>query len=181
MTQGYRPLQDIVDEIKKLHRSRADGTLFVATGANKSAQILFKDGNIVSIYFYNMHGREALEKMSVIEVGRYRFQEGFASIRRKSDLPETSVILATLDGFCGDKSSADSAQPISSEGGLTDEQKSILEKCLVEYIGPMAAIICEDHFFGGAGLRETVDKLTSEIPSPQQAAQFKEEVLGKLG
>ena len=181
MTQDYRPLKDIVDEIGKLCRNRATGTLFVATGANQSARILFENGEITSIYFFNRHGREALEKMSVIEVGRYRFQDGFTPVRKRMDLPDTAVILEKLESFCGIESAADVVQTSGSGRRLTEEQKSVLEQSLVEYIGPMAAIVCEEYFREEMELEEIVEKLASEIPSPQQAVKFRDEVLKKLG
>ncbi len=181
MTQDYKPLKDIVDEIGRLHRSRVTGTLFVATGENKSAQILFEDGEITSIYFFNRHGREALEKMSTIKVGRYRFQEGFTPVRKRVDLPNTAVIIEKLEKLCGEESSVKTVQSPGSGGEISEEEKSVLEKCLVEYIGPMAAIVCEDYFHGEMELQEIVEKLALEIPSPQQAMKFREEVLKKLG
>ncbi|WP_457575954.1 DUF4388 domain-containing protein [Desulfomarina sp.] len=180
MTRDYKPLKDIVDEIGRLYRSRATGTLFVATGANKSAQILFKDGDITSIYFFNRHGRDALEKMSTIKVGRYRFQKGFTPGRKRADLPDTDVIIERLTGFCGVESPPETVRSSGPGGGISEEDKSVLEKSLVEYIGPMAAIVCEDYFHGEMDLQDIVEKLALEIPSPQQAVKFREEVLKKL-
>ena len=164
MTQDYKPLKDIVDEIGRLHRSRATGTLFVATGSNKSAQILFEDGDITSIYFFNRHGRDALEKMSTIKVGRYRFQEGFTPVRKRVDLPDTSVIIDKLKSFCGAEPSSETVQFSGPGGGITEEEKSVLEKSLVEYIGPMAAIVCEDFFHQEMDLQEIVEKLAWKFP-----------------
>jgi len=174
-------MSDIVDEIGRLHRSRATGTLFVATGANKSAQILYEDGDIASIYFLNRHGRDALDKMLTIKVGRYRFQAGFTPVRKRMDLPDTAVIIEKLKSFCGEEPASETEHFSDPGGRITEEEKSILERSLVEYIGPMASIVCEDFFHGEMDLKDIVEKLASEIPSPQNAIKFKEEVLKKLG
>ncbi|EKD39991.1 MAG: hypothetical protein ACD_75C00213G0001, partial [uncultured bacterium] len=65
--------------------------------------------------------------------------------------------------------------------GLSREQKDALESSLAECIGPMAAIICEDHLNSGEKLEAIVDALAAEIPSPGQARKFRELVAAKLG
>lgn len=49
MTQDYIPFSEIVAEIKKLCAQKVSGTLFVATKANRSAQLILDKGEIVFI------------------------------------------------------------------------------------------------------------------------------------
>ncbi|EKD38166.1 MAG: hypothetical protein ACD_75C00842G0001, partial [uncultured bacterium] len=76
MTQDYIPFADIVVEIARLCKQRSTGTLFIATKANKSVQLVLDKGEIVFIFFSSKRGEEALALMSTIRAGRYRFQEG---------------------------------------------------------------------------------------------------------
>ncbi|HBG18805.1 MAG TPA: hypothetical protein DDY32_05890, partial [Desulfobulbaceae bacterium] len=46
--------------------------------------------------------------------------------------------------------------------GLTGEQQDALQSCLAECIGPMAAIICEDHLSSARPFAEIVDALAAE-------------------
>jgi hypothetical protein len=180
MTQDFIPFPEIVSEIKKLCAERVTGTLFVATKANRSAQIILDHGEIVFLYFFNKKGVEALELMSTIRAGRYRFQQG--TDPRRSPLPSTNAIIQSLAS--GEKV-ADQGVQVSEKPktgpGLSDEQKNVLESCLAGYIGPMAGIICEDHLDTVTDIQAAIDALAAEIPSPAQAEKFRAMVQEKLG
>jgi hypothetical protein len=178
MTQDFIPFPEIVSEIKKLCAERVTGTLFIATKANRSAQIILDHGEIVFIYFFNKKGEEALELMATIRAGRYRFQEG--AVSRRSPLPPTAAILQSL---LGEQKVEDHqvSENRATGPGLSDEQKNVLESCLAGYIGPMAGIICEDHLDVVADLQAAIDALAAEIPSSAQAEKFKTMVKEKLG
>ena len=180
MTQEYIPFPEIVAELRKLCIQAVTGTLFVATKANRSAQLILDKGEIVFVYFFNKRGKEALELMSTIRAGRFRFQEG--AVSRRTPLPPTDTILQSLiDGHkISDQDIEDIEAPVSTGLGLSQEQKTVLESCLAEFIGPMAGIICEDHLDVAANLQAAVDALDAEIPSSEQAKKFKAIVLGKL-
>ena len=178
MTQDYIPFPEIVSAIKQLCAEKVTGTLFVATKANRSAQLILDKGEIVFVYFFNKRGVEALELMSTIRAGRYRFQEG--AVSRRMTLPPTTAILNSLSS--GQKvAPVEVNETISTGPGLSQEQKTVLEACLAGYIGPMAGIICEDHLGTVADLQEAVDALAGEIPSPEQAQKFRAMVQEKLG
>lgn len=177
MTQDYIPFPEIVSELKKLCTQRVTGTVFIATKANRSAQVILDKGEIVFIYFFNKRGEEALELMSTIRAGRYRFQEG--GVTRRSPLPSTDAILQSL--LSGQKVIDQVTEQRLNGPGLSQEQKNVLETCLAGYIGPMAGIICEDHLGVASDLQAAIDALVAEIPSPEQAEKFRVMVLAKLG
>jgi len=183
MTQNYLPLLEIVEQLDQLVREQVTGTLFLATKANRSAQIMLEKGEIVFVYYYNKRGEDALGLMSKIDAGRLRLQVGQVPAKKQS-LPPTSEILAM---WRSGGRAADTAKfvPPAVESSretdrLSDSQKEILEACLAEYIGPMASIICEEYFSGGKGLESVVDGLASEIPSEAQVESFRELVKNKL-
>lgn len=177
MTQDYLPFPEIITALRKLSKERVTGTMFIATKANRSAQLIFDRGEIVFVYFFNKRGEEALELMSTITAGRYRFQEGRVS--RRMPLPTTDLILDMLAGQ--DSGDNTPVQQGPSEVGLTEEQKGVLESCLAGFIGPMAGIICEDHLGVISSLEEAVEALVTEIPSAAQAQKFRAMVNQKLG
>jgi len=152
--------------------------VFITTMANRSAQVTIESGKIVFVYFFNKRGEEAIELMSTIQAGRYRFQEG--AVSRRAPLPSTEAILQSL--LSGQKVAEKVGVKKTSTGpGLSEEQKNVLETCLAGIIGPMAGIICEDHLEAAADLQAAINALVEEIPSPDQAQQFKTMVLDKLG
>ncbi len=176
MTQDYMPFSEIVAALKKLCVQRVTGTLFVATKANRSAQVVLERGEIVFLYFFNKRGEEALDLMSTILAGRYRFQEG--PVSRRSALPSTDAILQSLSS--GQKFVHQAGELQSIGPGLTEEQKNILETCLAGYIGPMAGIICEDHLGAAVDLEAAIDALVAELPASVPAEKFRAMVVQKL-
>jgi len=174
MSQDYIPFTELVDKIGEFCAQKATGVLFIATKANRSAQIVIEKGSIVFVYFYNKQGQEALDLMLTIQAGRYRFQENATSPRRNK-LPPTEDILKFLSG----KGTA-TVPPKQATAQLTNQQKEILETILAEYIGPMAAIICEDHLDIAPDISSAIDALAEEIPSPEQAQKFRIQSEAKL-
>ena len=75
MSEDYIPFPDLVDKISSFCSKKETGLLFIATKANRSAQIVLENGKIVFVYFYNKQGQEALDLMLTIKAGRYKFQK----------------------------------------------------------------------------------------------------------
>lgn len=168
--EDYIPFPDLVDRISNFCSQKETGLLFIATKANRSAQIVIENGEIVFVYFYNKQGQEALDLMLTIKAGRYRFQKNATSPRRNT-LPPTEKILEHLSR------GRITATPVAkAAGGLSSEQKQFLEAALAGYIGPMAAIICEDHLDHAPDMAAAVDALASEIPSEDQAQKFRAQI-----
>ncbi len=183
MSQEYIPFSEIVSEIAKLCKQKATGTLFVATSDNRSAQMMLDKGEIVYIFFSSKRGEEALQLMSTIHQGRYRFQEGGVVARRMQLPPTQAVIQSLMQGGSSIAAAASNVRPqkVSNGGALSTEQKTILESCLADCIGPMAAIICEDCFNSSSDLQTVIEALSGEIPSAGQVQKFKTMVAEKLG
>lgn len=182
MTQDYIPFPEIVSELRRICSARSTGTMFIATKANRSAQMMLDKGEIVFVYFFNKRGEEALELMSTILAGRYRFQEG--AVTRRTPLPSTDAILKSLlsgQKIAGQKIVNQVSEQRPTGPGLSQEQKNVLESCLAGFIGPMAGILCEDYLGDAADLQTAVDALVAEIPSPEQAEKFRAMVMAKLG
>ena len=188
MTQEHLPFQEIVEQLKQLVAKQVTGTLFLATKANRSAQIMLEKGEIVFVYFYNKRGIEALELMTTIVAGRIRFQAGQVPAKKQS-LPPTSEILALLATAGKTAVAAATETPVPQPAGdvaehtqsLSSSQKEILEACLAECIGPMATIICEEYFASGQGIESVVNGLASEIPAADQVESFRALVKNRLG
>jgi hypothetical protein len=116
--------------------------------------------------------------MQTIEGCRFRFAQVKVAAPVRQSLPPTSTILDQL------ASSASRPRPTLAPAGaqaLSSEVKTVLERALAEYIGPMVAIVCPEHFERARDLGSTIDALASEIPRADLAARFKEDVARKLG
>lgn len=192
---GYIPFAEIVNELKGYCLQQRTGIMYITTRKKRSAQLMLEKGEIVYIYFANKRGRDGLRLMSEIQAGKYRFQDGNVTNRR-IDLPSNDEILRYLYAAAGISFSQDDLPPASPPAAsmnntpapaqpqgllsLTVDQKRVLEDGLAVYIGPMAAIICEDHLETVSDIRTAVESLATEIPTQEQAMQFRQEMMRKL-
>ena len=180
MAQDYMPSSEITLEIGRLSDQKMSGTVFIATRDNHIAQMMLDRGEIVFIFFAGKRGQEALGLLTRIREGRYRFQEG-GVVSRGMPLPPTQDILRALSGGPDQVPSHAEEAHAPAGSGLSAAQKTLLENCLADCIGPMAAIICEDHFDSASSFQAAVDALAAEIPSPGQARKFREMVAKGVG
>ena len=63
---------------------------------------------------------------------------------------------------------------------MTDQTKAIVEQELVEFIGPIAAIVCDEVWNSLGSLDAILDALSQELSDPNQAALFRQNVLKRL-
>lgn len=202
MTQDNLPFSEILKQLDLLCKQKATGTLSLTTSTNRSAQVAIENGEVVFLFYSGKMGEAALAAMATIDSGRFRFQENSLPSRRMT-LPATATLLARLQSGAAATSgnavapnpssnsaavgagsafsnAASTAAPPRGGSGLTAEQKQILERCLAEHIGPMAAIICEDQLRGRLNMEEALDALAAEVPTPAAAEQFRKMVLARL-
>ncbi len=182
MSQAYTPFSNLIAELQRWCRERRSGIVYVATDTNHSAQINLEHGEIILLVFKAKLGVNALTLMQKINACRYRFVEGAIAAQSRVPLPATSEILNQLasSARCSDPDVRHGQQVAAGAGGISGEAKTILERALAEYIGPMVAIVCPEHFERAGDLNAVIDALAGEIPKPEQALRFKEEVSRKL-
>lgn len=180
MSRNYLPFARVVEEIRQLCRKDATGSLFISTDCNRSAHMIIAEGEIVFIYYFNLHGIEALDAMGEIANARHNFQEGMITNQR-SPLPPTAEILNTLAEIKTQSATLNDSFVPAPVFECSDEQRSVIETRLAEYIGPVAPFICDDILKSVLDLDTALSKLAEEIPSEEEARQFLKEVQAQLG
>lgn len=171
---SYLPFVQVVEEIRQQSRSGATGSLFISTDHNRSAHLIFEDGDIVYIYYFNLHGVEALDAMSDITHARYQFQPGMTTEQRVP-LPPTAEIINALAAHVPEGSQLETQEP-AAEITLSAEITERIEQCLAEYIGPVAGFICEDSLENAPDLHTAVERMLAEFPSTEEAEQCRSEL-----
>lgn len=179
MFQKSLSLPAIAAQLRKLCQEKKTGTLLIMNNGHILGQISLEKGDIVSLMAGKQHGINVLQIFLELEIGDIAFTSSPLSTPRMS-LPSTTEILAILERVeTTTASSLLSAQ--GSHPSLTAASKTILEQTLKEFIGPIATMICTDHFRVANTLAATIDALANDIPSSQAAAQFRERVRQRLG
>lgn len=170
--------QFVKGELHRLCQENRTGTLFVASVDNRLVQFGLDQGEIVFVSCQNKRGPEALLLLQGqdFKVSVTRFVEGQRPVIRL-ELPPTSQILEQLEGMSSRNLAT--ADPVSGRV-LSDRIKTVLEQELVEFIGPMAAIVCEETWESVSGLEAALEVLCRELPDPGQATRFRQNVLKRL-
>lgn len=174
MSQEFVSFEAIVAYIWQLCQEKRTGTLSVISGNHLLGQISIQDGEIVFLFSHGKHGLNALPPWLDIKGGAIAFSEGVVPIKAaSSSLPATNDILEYLASsttlntvFIRD------AEPLSIRP-LSVPTKTLLERTLKEFIGPIASLVCADHFRTIVVLDDAIEALAGEIPTAEAAAQFR--------
>jgi hypothetical protein len=169
--------QFVKGELHKLCQEKRTGTLFIASVDNRLVQFGLDQGQIVFVSCQNKRGPEALLLLQEqnFKVSVTRFVEGQRPVNRL-ELPPTDQILQKLEGGLGRSSATVGSGP----RGLSDKAKAVLEQELVEFIGPMAAIVCGETWNSVDELEAALEVLSRELPDPGQVVRFRQNVLKRL-
>lgn len=179
---------DLTSELQRIRDDQSTGIVFIASGDNRSAQISFLDGVMVYAQCQGQKGRKAIELISQMAQVRFRFQKGPIPASR-IEMPSADEVFACLHEVkktdaskVPEKEKPAPQQTVaeaSKEGVLSSHEQQVIQEVLVECIGPMAMILCEDYLGKAKSVEEAIDTIASEIPA-QQSARFREGVLRRL-
>jgi hypothetical protein len=194
------PFQGIVDYLKQLCAQGRSGTVFLVSDDNRMAQVRLDNGQIASLLCRNMRGLEALGILRGMRHARLRFDETFLAKGENDHLSNQAIFEQLFaEAPAGPASPAAPSAPASRAAPaavappvgvqpatapallLTPHVKATIERVMTHYIGPMAQIICEDHFDAAGNMHALVELLAGEISAPQQAARFRLEIARELG
>ena len=169
----------IVEHIKQLCSQRKTGTLFLASDENHMVQVHLESGNIVSLMHRNRRGLHALAVLTQIKNAKLRFDDGYVASSESHDL-STQAILDHLDNATPKAAQPSSAPGASASNVLTAEVRATAQRILMRYVGPMAEIVCADHFEQATDLHALVRALADEVPDQAEAAKFSVEIAKAL-
>ncbi|NJN45299.1 MAG: DUF4388 domain-containing protein [Candidatus Competibacteraceae bacterium] len=184
MSQGI-PFAQLVGELRQLCREQSTGMAFITTDDHKLAQVSLENGNIVYLFFNKQRGEDALQALRQVTGGHLRFTPGTIPTFR-SELPPAEQVLDFLQpqGAGDSQPSVASAEIPTPQptiaSVLTEQEKSILQEELTEFVGPMAVIVCQEHLQTATDLNTAIDRLSRDLPDSSQAERFRSSVLRRV-
>jgi hypothetical protein len=172
----------VVDSLRQLCAQGRSGTVFLVSDDNRMAQVRLDKGQIASLLCRNRRGIEALGLLRSMASARLRFDETYL-VKDEHDNLTTQAI---FDALGGGSVPAVLAPAAAAPGkapalALTPAVKATIQRIMTGYIGPMAEIICDDHFDAAGNLPALLNLLAGEISAPAQAARFRVDVARELG
>jgi len=205
----FIPFPSLMEQIAGLCGQRQTGTVMLVSDDNRMGQIHLRAGEIVFVMCRGRRGRDALGIMRTMQAARLSFVAGAVDAAEAIEWASKTV-LDYLNGLLPDlprqgnggaapqpaaagTSAAIGAKPVAPAPapkaaprpaavvGVTPAIKAAFENIMLTYIGPMAQIVCGDHFASATDARALALVLASEIPGAANQAKFKAEIAELLG
>ncbi len=202
--QDFTSFAQLLDRIAGFCALGKTGTVMLVSDDNRMAQIHLDHGSIIFVLCRGRRGRDGLGIMRTIQRARMTLDRP-SSVKNEPLEWSTEVVLDYLYGNISDLPAVPSipeltdpvASPVAGAPAsgalpakrpaapvraltLSSDHRLHFERTMATYIGPMAAIVCADHFDKVSDLRTLTNKLAAEIPSAEQGAKFKADISRSL-
>jgi hypothetical protein len=171
--------RQLIAEVRRLCVQRQTGWLFITTSDNHSVRFGLQNGAIVALTFRNKTGMEALAGIQQVLKGSPSFSNRLPDPKPQAGLPPTPELLALLQSAATDHPDEADTGPGPLDEALA-RSRPIIEAELVEYLGPMARLLLDEHTPAASNLSDLIDSLAREISDPAKSASFKERVRERL-
>ena len=188
MANEFRPLIEILRDLKALALQKASGFFFVVTEDNHSCTIRLRSGQIEDVVFSRHRSDEAVQLLAKVPAGRARFQaDPAAAGAARVSLGEASLSWL-MGGF--EKSAATAAATPAAPRvgavnvnvqGLSEEQRATIERIALNYLGPIAALLCDEALSVPGSIERALVQIASNLPARDQEDQFLAEARAALG
>jgi len=188
MANEFRPLIEILRDLKALALQKASGFFFVVTEDNHSCTIRLRSGQIEDVVFSRHRSDEAVQLLAKVPAGRARFQADPAAVgAARVSLGEAS--LSWLMGGFEKTAAAAAATPAAPRvgtvnvnvQGLSEEQRATIERIALNYLGPIAALLCDEALGVPGSIDRALVQIASNLPARDQEDQFLAETRAALG
>ncbi|WDM69504.1 hypothetical protein [Xanthomonas cucurbitae] len=195
MSNEFRPLIEVLRELRALALKKASGFLFVVTEENHSCIVRINAGQIEEVVFRMLRNDEAVQRLTMVGAAKARFQaDPGAGLGKPSLLGEDSRQWL-MGGFEQDLGGAPaqarapvasapvpvpapaaSPAPAPSTNGGAGAQdarvRDALEKVALNYLGPIAGMLCDEAWEASSDIEQVLSQLSANLATPQEGQRF---------
>jgi hypothetical protein len=189
---GVMDHKQLIDELVKHCKAKVSGTIFFNLKSGQSARLVLNQGVIHWIAYERLRGKVAIESICEIDQARFNFNPLLKLVIGEQELPPTADILKRLYKHNNKpKTPHDSSLKqewnslLNTQVNLSGERhydqnqvRSILEKEALEYLGPMAKVLCKDYLKAMPSqlslnqVRQLISSLTQDINNDRKGSLF---------
>jgi hypothetical protein len=200
-SDGIMNHQQLIRGLIKLCRDKASGTVFLNIEDGNSARLVLNQGVICWAAFKELRGESAIDAISGIGAARFKFNPILKLAIGEQQLPSTPEVLKRLNTYTDDEQEelvptvTDVVSPLhpvdTGTGGdrpfKLDQVRTVLERESMEYLGPMARLLCGDYLkslpanLSLVQVRHVMNALLQDINDEQKGQRFLERVRNALG
>ncbi|MGV7182976.1 hypothetical protein [Xanthomonas euvesicatoria] len=194
MSTEFRPLIEILRELKALALKKASGFLFIVTEENHSCIVRINSGQIEEVVFRMLRNDEAVQRLTMVNAAKARFQADPGAGLGKPSLLSDDSRHWLMGGFEQDLGGAPSpvrapvaptpapaaavasasAAPVAGgdNAGPDERVRSALESVALNYLGPIAGMLCDEAWDASSDIEQVLSQLAANLATPQEAQKF---------
>ncbi|MCC4620287.1 hypothetical protein LL965_09395 [Xanthomonas cassavae CFBP 4642] len=195
MSNEFRPLIEVLRELRALALKKASGFLFVVTEENHSCIVRLNAGQIEEVVFRMLRNDEAVQRLTMVGAAKARFQVDPGAGLGKPSLLSDDSRQWLMGGFEQDLGGAPSpvrapvapapvpapvpaaspapAPSANGGSGAPDERvRDALEKVALNYLGPIAGMLCDEAWEASSDIEQVIGQLSANLATPQEGQRF---------
>ncbi|MEA9884707.1 hypothetical protein VDG05_10175 [Xanthomonas campestris pv. raphani] len=194
MSTEFRPLIEVLRELKALALKKASGFLFVVTEENHSCIIRINAGQIEEVVFRMLRNDEAVQRLTMVGAAKARFQVDPGAGMGKPSLLSEDSRQWLMGGFEQDLGGAPApvrapvaaapvpapATPVATSAPASvgngaapdDAVRQALERVALNYLGPIAGMLCDEAWAASSDIEQVLSQLAANLATPQEAQKF---------
>ncbi|MCL1527058.1 hypothetical protein [Xanthomonas nasturtii] len=197
MSTEFRPLIEILRELKALALKKASGFLFIVTEENHSCIVRINAGQIEEVVFRMLRNDEAVQRLTMVNAAKARFQaDPGAGLGKPSLLSDDSrqwlmggfeqdlggapapvrapVATTPLPTPAAASAAPTASAPVSTGNGAAPDEavRQALEKVALNYLGPIAGMLCDEAWGASSDIEQVLSQLGANLATPQEAQKF---------
>ncbi|MBO9769517.1 MULTISPECIES: hypothetical protein [Xanthomonas] len=196
MSTEFRPLIEILRELRALALKKASGFLFIVTEENHSCIVRINSGQIEEVVFRMLRNDEAVQRLTMVNAAKARFQADPGAGLGKPSLLSDDSRQWLMGGFEQDLGGAPSpvrapaapaptpapaatvasasAAPVASgdNAGPDERVRGALEAVALNYLGPIAGMLCDEAWDASGDIEQVLNQLAANLGTPQEAQKF---------
>jgi hypothetical protein len=190
---GVLSLRQLIDKLVRYCKEGESGTIFFNLVTGQSARFVLNKGVICWVAYENLRGEEAIDEIGGILEARFSFNSSLKLVIGQQQLPPTYELLKIL--YKRSKALTlehddipvvtEMVSPLYYEGSVTearpfslDQFRLILEEEAIEFLGPMAKILCADYLkalpnqLSHSEVRDAIVYIMQDINDATKRQQF---------
>ncbi|MBE1162542.1 hypothetical protein [Dyella acidiphila] len=184
MVNNFRPLIEVLRELQKLAQKKASGYFFIATEGNQSSTVLLRNGRIDEVTFSRYRNDDAVRQLANVSTARASFQPSAVGEGAGKTLLSETALQWLLGGFESHAGAQRQAAPDQSRSVSPNAdplaQRKVIEKVALGFLGPIAALICDEAFSSASDLEEVLQEIGKNLATPDEFKQFLAEARAAL-
>jgi hypothetical protein len=178
MAGEFKPLKEILRELKPLVQRKSSGLFSVVTQDNHSCTIRISNGTIFEVLYSRLRDDEAVRLLSTVSAARARFQPiAISAANSRGTLSQASLRWLLDDFEKGPLLLVEEGPPrpdsvASTRADTTTAQRAVVEKIALNYFGPISTLLCDEAFVDGNDISQALTQIASNLSSAAESQTF---------